>query len=228
MRLRDPTKIVDEMEYLHREHGLDLFHFTDSVVNRPSEHFEAVCNEILRRKLTMNWTGFFREDTLTEQLTDLAVKAGLIAVYFSADALTDHGLKLLNKRLTKADILRASRITADNGVLTMCHFLINLPGETRAHAPEARDMLDRILDIHDRVGNLGAVIFNNVRLYPDALLTRKLLKTGQLDPGIDLLYPMYYNPVESAHVLHELEACCHAAGVFSRLGLTTSMEDYAS
>lgn len=228
MRLRTPAKIVDEMEHLHKEYGLRLFHFTDSVVNRPSDHFEAVCNEILRRKLTMTWTGFFREDTLTEKVTDLAVKAGLIAVYFSADALTDHGLKLLNKRLTKADILRASRITAVNGVLTMCHFLINLPGETQAHASEARDMLARILDVHDRVGNLGAVIFNNVRLYPNALLTRKLLKTGLLDPRIDLLYPVYYNPIESAHVLHELEACCHAAGVFSRLGLTTRMEDNAS
>jgi len=224
MRLRSPAKIVDEVERLNREHGLSLFHFTDSVVNRPTDHFETLCQEILRRKLTINWTGFFREDTLTEQSTDLAVRAGLIAVYFSADALTDHGLKVLNKQLSKDDVLRSARITAANGVLTMCHFLINLPGETRAHASEARDMLHRILDVHDPVGNLGAVIFNNVRLYPDALLTRKLLKTGLLDPRIDLLYPVYYNPIESAHVLHELEACCHAAGVFSRLGLTTRGE----
>jgi hypothetical protein len=65
-------------------------------------------------------------------------------------------------------------------------------------------------------------------LYPNALLTRKLLKTGVLDPRIDLLYPVYYNPVESAHVLHELEASCHAAGVFSRLGLTRRREDNPS
>ncbi|MDQ7783852.1 MAG: cobalamin-dependent protein [Desulfomonilaceae bacterium] len=228
MRLRSPVKIVDEMECLNKEHGLSLFHFTDSVVNRPADHFEAVCREILRRKLPIDWTGFFREDTLTEQLTDLAVRAGLCAVYFSADALTEHGLKVLNKRMSKKDVLRAARITAAIGVLTMCHFLINLPGETRAHVAEARDMLHSILDVHHPVGNLGAVIFNNVRLYPDALLTSKLLNAGLLDPRVDLLYPVYHNPIGSAHVLHELEALCHVAGVFSRLGLTTRMEDYKS
>lgn len=228
MRLRSPVKIVDEMERLNREHGLTLFHFTDSVLNRPADHFEALCEEILRRRLTLSWTGFFREDTLTERSMNLAVSAGLIAVYFSADSLTEHGLKVLDKRMSKEDILRASRITAYNGVLTMCHFLINLPGENHAHPCEARDMLNRILDIHNPVGNLGAVILNNVRLYPDASLTRKLISTGMLDPRIDLLYPVYYNPLQSAHVLHELEACCHAAGVFSRLGLTTKEEDRRS
>jgi radical SAM superfamily enzyme YgiQ (UPF0313 family) len=225
MRLRSPLKIVDEMERLHKEHGLSLFHFTDSVVNRPDDHFEAVCMEILRRHLPVSWTGFFREDTLTEPLTDLAVKAGLVSIYFSADALTGHGLKLLNKRLSKEDILRAARVTAKRGVLTMCHFLVNLPGETGDHASEARDMLSKILDIHGPVGNLGAVIFNNVRLYPGAPLTRELLKKGLLDPRIDLLYPVYYNPVESAHVLHELECHCHAAGVFSRLNIEETKED---
>lgn len=228
MRLRSPEKIVDEMENLNKEHGIGLFHFTDSVLNRPADHLEAICREILRRKLQVSWTGFFREDSLTEELTDLAAGAGLVAFYFSADALTDHGLKVLNKRLTKEDIIRAARITAQSGVLTMCHFLINLPGETKAHVVEAMDMLDQILHIHGPVGNLGAIIFNNVRLYPCASLTRKLLKSGLLDPRIDLLYPVYYNPAKSAHVLHELEAHCHAAGVFSRLKVKSIMEDNLS
>lgn len=228
MRLRSPEKIVDEMEHLNKDYGLELFHFTDSVVNRPADHFEAMCNEILRRRLRMKWTGFFREDSLTEELTKLAARAGLMAFYFSADALTDHGLKLLNKMMSKEDILRAARITAKSGILTMYHFLINLPGETKAHAVEARQMLDQILNIHARVGNLGAIIFNNVRLYPCAPLTQKLIKMRLLDPRIDLLYPVYYNPTESAHILHELEAHCHAAGIFSRLGVKSMMEDNPS
>jgi len=216
------------MERLNKDHGFGLFHFTDSVVNRPDDHFEAICREILRRKLRVSWTGFFREDSLTKELTDLAVEAGLVAFYFSADALTDHGLKVLNKRITKEDILRAAHITAKSGVLTMCHFLINLPGETRAHVVEAKDMLDQILDIHGPVGNLGAIIFNNVRLYPYAPLTQKLLKRGLLDPRIDLLYPVYYNPPQFAHVLHEMEAHCHASGIFSRLGVKSMVEDNPS
>jgi len=219
MRLRPPKKIVDEMEYLNKKYSARLFHFTDSVVNRPIDHFQAFCREIIARKLQIEWTGFFREENISEKILDLAVASGLVAVYFSGDALTDHGLKLLNKRLTKDDILQAAKITAENGILTMCHFLINLPGETDAHTAESFEMLTKVLNIHEQKSNLGAVIFNNVRLYPGAPLTRKLIQSGQLAPDIDLLYPVYFNPPERSHLLHELEALCHSAGIFSRLEL---------
>ena len=220
MRLRSPRLIVDEMEALYKEHGLTLFHFTDSVVNRPEDHFEAVCREILNRRLNLTWTGFFREDTLTERSLDLALNAGLIAIYFSADALNRHGLHILKKSLTRSDILNAARITAKYGVLTMSHFLINLPGETSLDQKESLELLEQILAIHEPVGNLGAIIFNNIRLYPDAPLTRKIINEGLIDPETDLLYPFYYNPPRFAHVLHEMEALCHEAGVFSRLKIS--------
>ncbi len=219
MRLRSPVKIVDEMEQLNKESSIGLFHFTDGVLNRPADHFEALCRELIRRKLDISWTGFFREDSLTAENLDLAQRAGLVAVYFSGDALTDHGLKLLNKKMTRQDILNASRLTADKKLLTMCHFLVNLPGETKEDVIEARNMLDELLNIHGDAGNLGAVIFNHIRLYPGAPITRKLIRDGLLDPETDLLYPVYHNPVHGSHLLHEFEAKCHSAGVFSRLKL---------
>lgn len=217
MRLRSPAMIVDEMERLHKDWDINLFHFTDPVLNRPADHFEAICEDIIKRNLDINWTGFFREDTFTDYNAGLAQKAGLIACYFSADALTSHGLSLLGKALTKDDILRASKITVKYNILTMCHFLVNLPFETREHSEEAKEMMNKILDIHALSGNLGAVIFNTVRLYPGARLTNKLIESGLLDPDIDLLYPVYYNPQKTSYVLHELEAKCHKAGVLSRL-----------
>ncbi|MDP2861563.1 MAG: radical SAM protein [Desulfobacterales bacterium] len=217
MRLRSPKNIVDEIESLHREHGIRLFHFTDAVVNRPVDHFEALMEEFIRRNLDVGWTGFFREDTMDARLADRAQAAGLVAIYFSADALTDHGLKLLGKRLTKQDILNAAKVTAESNILTMCHFLLNLPGDGEAETIEAWEMLDRLLVIHAGAANLGAVIFNHVRLYPGAPLTKRLIRSGELSTDVDLLYPFYYNPGRFSHLLHEMEAHCHRAGVFSRL-----------
>lgn len=225
MRLRSPAKIADEMELLHKEHGISLFHFTDSVVNRPADHFEQLCQELINRKLDLSWTGFFREDSLTQKNLTLAQKAGLCAIYFSGDALTRQGLKLLNKQMTPEDILNASRLTAENNILTMCHFLINLPGDNDQQVEEARQMLDRLLSIHGPAGNLGAVIFNHIRLYPSTPLTQKLIRSGELDPDTDLLYPVYYNPAPYSHILHELETVCHTAGVFSRLDITANGEN---
>lgn len=219
IRLRPPKDIVQEMEMLHRDFGVQWFHFTDSVVNRPAAHFEAVCRELVARRLPVKWTGFFREDDFTLAQAALAERAGLVAIYFSGDALSDRGLKALGKRLTIEQLLGAARISAESGILTMCHFLVNLPGEREEDHVEARDTLDRILEIHAPAGNLGAVIFNTLRLYPGAAVTRQLLESGWLHPQTDLLYPVYYNPPQTAHLLHELDAHCHAAGVCSRLSL---------
>ncbi len=228
MRLRSPKKIVDEMQMLKTEFGIQLFHFTDSVVNRPGEHFEALCQELIIRKLNVAWTGFFREDSLTPQNLALAMKAGLCAVYFSGDALTDQGLTLLNKNLNTRDILDAAMMTAQAGVLTMCHFLVNLPGENQESVNESSEMLNRLLDIHGSAANLGAVIFNHIRLYPKAPITQRLIRSGGLDPDTDFLYPIYHNPDKFRHVLHEFETRCHSAGVFSRLGLPPFLQEVAS
>jgi anaerobic magnesium-protoporphyrin IX monomethyl ester cyclase len=225
IRLRSPKKIVDEIQMLKIKFGIQLFHFTDSVVNRPNDHFKDLCQEIINRKLDVAWTGFFREDSLTHKNLSLAMKAGLTAIYFSGDALTDQGLTLLNKKLKCKDILDAARLTAKMGILTMCHFLVNLPGESEDSIKESREMLDQLLKIHGPAGNLGAVIFNHVRLYPRAPMTQNLIRSGALDPNADFLYPIYHNPDRFRHVLHEFEASCHSAGVFSRLGLTPSLQE---
>jgi hypothetical protein len=43
--------------------------------------------------------------------------------------------------------------------------------------------------------------------------------------GLDLLYPVYYNPPATAHVRHRLECLCHRASVFTRLGLDDRRAD---
>lgn len=52
--------IVDEIEVLFRDYGIRLFQsLNDPVVNMPSEHLDAICREVLRRDLDIQWTGFF-------------------------------------------------------------------------------------------------------------------------------------------------------------------------
>ncbi len=223
LRLRPPEQIAAEMESLNKDHGVTLFHFTDGVINRPTEHFEAICRLLRRRRLDVQWTGFFRENHLTSRQLGSALEAGLAAVYLSGDALTEHGLKCLNKRLRIDDLVQAARVTVKHKILTVCHFMTNLPGETPAHWADARATLETLLSIHAPAGNLGAVIFNNIRLYPGAPLTRRLIGEGWLLPDHNLVHPTYYNPDRGAHIKHEMELLCHTAGVFSRLGIDQSI-----
>jgi putative variant cofactor biosynthesis B12-binding/radical SAM domain protein 1 len=217
VRLRSPVRVVDELEMLRAAHQLSLVHFTDPVVNQPAEHLRAICSEILRRRLTIGWTGFFREDALSEADVELYLRAGLASWYFSADGASDHALRLLGKGLSRDDVLRAARLAAASGVVTVYHFLVNLPGETQGTTDESRRLIEGLFDIHARRGNLGAVVINNLRLYPGAPLTEQVLREGLIDPRTDLLYPTYFNPPPWDHLRHELTAFCMQQGTLSFL-----------
>jgi putative variant cofactor biosynthesis B12-binding/radical SAM domain protein 1 len=228
VRLRTPARVVDELERLQLEYGIRSVHFTDAVVNQPAEHLRAICQEMLRRRLEIGWTGFFREDTLSDQDLALYQKSGLLTLYFSGDGASDYTLKLLGKNLVRDQILAAARLAAASGVLTVYHFLVNLPGETRISVDQTQDLLERLFSLHTLSGNLGAVVISNLRLYPGTPLTTEILKQRLIDPRQDLLYPTYFNPPPWDNLRHELTALCMRQGALSYLdhaGLGTLHKD---
>ena len=222
LRLRSPERIVDELETLQHDFGIRSVHFTDAVVNQPADHLRAICKEILRRGLDIGWTGFFREDTLSEKELDLYSEAGLLTLYFSADGASDYTLKLLGKNLTLEQVLHAGKLAARSGILSVYHFLVNLPGETQGSVDQTYRLLDKLFSLHASRGNLGAVVINNLRLYPGTPLTEKILRDRLIDPGLDLLYPIYFNPPPWDNLRHELGAFCMSQGALSYLSAVDS------
>ncbi len=178
------------------------------MVNQPQDHLGAICREILRRRLDIGWTGFFREDTLSEKELDLYRRAGLTTLYFSADGASEFMLKQLGKNLTMEQVLHAAKLAAQSGILTVYHFLVNLPGETRDTVDQSYRLLDRLFSLHAAKANLGAIVINNLRLYPGTPLTEKILRDRLIDPNHDLLYPTYFNPPPWDNLRHEMTAFC--------------------
>lgn len=219
LRFRSPEKVVDELQVLSETYGIQLVHFTDPVVNQPVEHLRAICREILKRRLNIGWTGFFREDNINIQDMELYCDSGLAAWYFSADGASEYALELLGKGLRRDDILRAAQIAAASGITTVYHFLVNLPGESNRTVRETRELLERLFEIHSAYANLGAVVVNNLRLYPGAPLTEQILSNRLIDPRSDLLYPTYFNPPPWDHLRHELNAYCLRQSTASYAGL---------
>ncbi len=224
LRLRSPERVVDELQMLQHDFGIQSVHFTDAVVNQPKEHLAAICKEIRRRRLEIGWTGFFREDTLSQKELDLYRKAGLMTLYFSADGASDHALKLLCKNLTVEQVLHAGNVAAQSGVLTVYHFLVNLPGETGKSVEQTYELLDRLFSLHASKGNLGAVVINNLRLYPGTPLTEKILRDRLIDPELDLLYPAYFNPPPWDSLRHELTAFCMSRGANWATAVSTELQ----
>lgn len=205
MRCRSPESVVDEIQFLYETYGVTRIHFTDSVVNIPVDHLDNICKEIVKRDLKINWSGFFRENLLTEDNVVLYTKSGCECFSLSPDGLSQTALDAMDKHMTVDDILNTAQVLANSGVVTVYHFLVNTPGDTEETQKEAKALIDAIYDIHHASKTLGTIVLNNIRILPGTKVAKQALENGVITPKTDLLYPTYYNPEPFDRVRYDLE-----------------------
>ena len=214
VRRRPPAMVVDEMETLHKEYGIERFHFTDPVLNIPRGHMEEISREIIRRKLNMKWDGFMREDHLNEKNVLLFEKAGCECFSFSPDGLCRESLDMLGKKLSEADILKAAGLVAGTDAISVYHFMVNVPGETEETCEKGIRMLEQLYNLHGRKKNLGTIVLNNIRILPGTPIEARALAEGVITPETDLLYPVHFNPPPFEALRHRLETMHFQRNVF--------------
>lgn len=214
VRCRNPMDVADELEMLHVKYGAGDFHFNDPVVNLPEGHLEDICEEILRRRLQIKWTGFFRENALDAEKVKLYERSGCSCFSFSPDGLCSSALEVLQKRLTVEDIIRAAELTAQTDLMAVYHFMTNVPGENDETIVRAKKLIDRLYAIHHSKRSIGAVVLNNIRIMPGAPIEKIARNEGEIGSDDDLLYPVYYNPRKYRTLRYQLETYHMMKNVF--------------
>ncbi len=205
MRIRNPKDVVDEIAELYHRYGVTRIHLTDSIVNFPVNHLDDICKELIKRKLPVKWSGFFRENLLTPDNARLYADSGCECFSLSPDGLTPDALKILKKNLTVNDILRTAEVLSDVGIVTVYHFLVNTPAVSEKNIEEAKKLIDRIYNIHERSKTIGTIVLNLIRIMPNTEIERIARERGLIDDTTDLLYPTYYNPKQTDTLRYELE-----------------------
>jgi anaerobic magnesium-protoporphyrin IX monomethyl ester cyclase len=214
LRCRPPEAVVDEMEVLHKEYGIGSFHFTDPVLNIPQGHLEEICLKMLSRKLKVRWDGFLRENVLNERNVALFEKAGCECFSFSPDGLCGQSLKVLGKKMRESDILKAAGLAARTDVLSVYHFMVNVPGEDEETCKRGIGLIERLYELHGRKRNLGTIVLNNIRIFPGTAIEKRAMQDGVIGPCTDLLYPIYYNPPPFDSLRQRLETLHFCQNVF--------------
>lgn len=110
IRFRRPEHVVDEIEQLVNEFGINEFMFVDGVFNSPMKQAVAICEEIIRRDLKVNWSAWCDIRNFTPEFIDVASRAGCAYLPFSPDGATDACLAALGKGIRAADIDRTLKL----------------------------------------------------------------------------------------------------------------------
>ena len=165
-----------------------------------------------------------REDQLNEKNVALFERAGCECFSFSPDGLCQESLDILQKNLSEAQILKAARLVAQTDVVSVYHFMVNVPRETVGTCEKSTQFIERLYEVHLKKKNLGTIILNNIRILPGTAIEGMAKTQGVIDSETDLLYPTYYNPKPFDTFRYKLETLQQCRNVFMWQGVNYPTE----
>ena len=137
--------ICDWIETVIQETGFNGFHFVDEAL--PPDLLDALCDEILRRRLQIEWWGNVRfEKRFSAKLIAKMADAGCIAVTGGLETCCDRTLKLMRKGIVVRHAVRVLELFADAGILTHAYLMYGFPTQTLEETAEALDVVRNLFD----------------------------------------------------------------------------------
>ncbi len=131
-RKRNPTLVVDEIEYLIDKFGIKSFLFRDPLFTMDMKRTETISKEIINRKLDVEWVCETRTDRLDENLVDIMHEAGLRAINIGVEAFDLDLLKKMNRKPPTHEVQEnIINYCEDHGVRIMAFYVLGIPGQTK-------------------------------------------------------------------------------------------------
>ncbi|QWR78603.1 radical SAM protein [Candidatus Magnetomonas plexicatena] len=198
LRLKDPVRVIDEIENLVNVHGVKKFTFVDSVFNVPQKHAEDICKELSKRALGVVWSAWFSEKNLTRDFVNLALDAGCKNIILSPDGFSDTVLKTLGKNINKQDVLDSFELLKSmKGFEVSYNFFKNPPGQDIS---AFLAMIRFYLSAKAQMGSRVHFEFNSMRIEPHTKLFDIARREGFVKDGDNLLYPKYYTNPKTRYI----------------------------
>jgi radical SAM superfamily enzyme YgiQ (UPF0313 family) len=138
VRYHSARRVVSELEYLANLNFRQI-NVADDLFTADQERCLAVCDEMIKKQLQINWTSFARVDTVSEALLVKMKAAGCTAVSFGIESANPDILKTVKKGITLQQVRHAVRICRRAEIIPHASFILGLPGETPATIQESID-----------------------------------------------------------------------------------------
>lgn len=130
-RWRSPGNVVDEIEHLVRDLGIQHIIFRDPMFSLNQKRVVEICDELKRRDLVFEWRCETRVDFLKEETLRAMAGAGCVGVNFgveSADvAIQAHAGR---RPIAQEEFVKTIGLCRQLGIKTFAFFIIGLPGDT--------------------------------------------------------------------------------------------------
>ena len=166
-RMHSPGRVVDEIEYLYRDLGLNYFGFVDDNLTLNKKHIMAICNGIVKKGINIQFESFngYNIASMDEEIVAAMCEAGCVYVIMPIEHGSDYMRnRIIGKHLPREKIFFMAKIYKKYNLLTRGVFIMGFPEDTKETLDETyRMMMELELDLYN-VFNLipfpGTKVFN--------------------------------------------------------------------
>lgn len=180
-RYHSPKRVVDELEFLYKEYGVNYFEFIDDNLAIKKTRIIEICNEIIKRNLDIQFTSLsgLHVSTIDKDVVDALHKAG----FLHAIIPVEHGSEfirneIIGKRTSREKIFEVTRLFQDKGIMTRGFFIIGFPEETRETIRETVQMIHEL--------NLDLINVFNLIPFPGTKVFQQCLEQGLFLNNVDI------------------------------------------
>lgn len=146
-RDRSPGNVVDELEHLVRNLGVQYVIFRDPLFSANKKRVAAICEQIVARGISVQWRCETRTDCLDEATIAIMARAGCVGVNFGVESIDPQVQKNVDRKpISEKQFLETMAQFRRHGIATFAFFVVGLPGDT----------VDTILDSMRFALRLGA------------------------------------------------------------------------
>lgn len=164
VRYRKPSKVVEEVKWLHEQYGISAIYFQDDTFNLNRKWIDEILNLIIDNKLNekISFVAPFRanKNLVDKELLHLAKDAGFEQISFGVESGNQEMLNRMKKGLNISDIKRAFKLTNEIGLKPFAFLMIGLPGENEN---TIRDTLNLRRELKSSSGFSLAIPFPNTK-----------------------------------------------------------------
>jgi len=178
-RFRSPSHFVSEVELLKETYGYNEFDIWDDTFTLKRAHAEAVCRELLRRKVSIRWYALIRANTTDTALLELMREAGCCSVGLGVESGSPTVLQSIRKEIDVDAVRRVTHAAVRLGLRVKAFFMHSLPGETADDLRRTRELMYDLRSYSRRVRSIWAMTV----IYPGTELEQIAGRSGMLPPG---------------------------------------------
>jgi len=191
-RARSAPNVVDEMELLIKDYGVEHIQFIDDYFSGDIDRIYTICKEIKKRNVGVEWSCEVRMDSVSDlKLLRTMRKAGCVKCHIGIESGSQRTLDRMRKDQKVEDVIYGAKLMHQAGMFMKFFLLIGFPWETEEDFKATEDMIYKA-----KPHMIAVSILNPL---PSTQVYREIKKAGKLVENFNLEHYHYYHCKPSFH-----------------------------